>query len=110
MPHVLPVVELPGGRYFYRKATAWVVSPRVRAVARAHFGCPTLRGMALEDYPLEGGYGHHWEARLTGPEVLPPPPSSHVLSSPPHPSRVLLPVYLHLASSVRITVCPLGLG
>ena len=26
--------------------------------------------MALEDIPYSGAFGSHWEARLTGPEVL----------------------------------------
>jgi hypothetical protein len=45
------------------------VSPRVKAVAQAHFGCDVLKGMSLEDFPVVGGFGDHWEARLTGPEV-----------------------------------------
>ena len=48
----------------------WVVSPRVRSAAREHFGCPSLAGMPLEDYDVGPGIrGHHWEARLMGPEV-----------------------------------------
>ena len=56
-------------RRAYQKPTAWVTSPRVVAAARAHFGCPTLKGLALEDLPYDGSYGSHWEARLMGPEV-----------------------------------------
>lgn len=59
----------PLGPRWYQKPTMWVTSPRVVAAARAHFGCPTLKGLALEDLPYDGSYGSHWEARLMGPEV-----------------------------------------
>ncbi len=53
----------------YEKPTAWITSPRVRDAARAHFGCPTLLGVALEDLPFAGAFGQHWEARMMGPEA-----------------------------------------
>ena len=42
---------------------------QVQALARAHFGCPYLVGLPLEDVPSSGGAGSHWEARVLGPEV-----------------------------------------
>ena len=50
-------------RYSYAKPTSWVITPRVREAAREHFGCSSLKGMALEDIPMSGGAGSHWEAR-----------------------------------------------
>jgi hypothetical protein len=62
--------DAPRGGAHYNKVTSWVITPRVREAAREHFGCPTMLGMALEDIPMAGGYGSHWEARLMGPEVM----------------------------------------
>lgn len=42
----------------------------MRALAREQFGCPNLKGIPLEDLPLSGGAGAHWEARVMGPEVM----------------------------------------
>uniref|UniRef100_A0A7S0PH71 Uncharacterized protein n=1 Tax=Cafeteria roenbergensis TaxID=33653 RepID=A0A7S0PH71_CAFRO len=46
----------------------FIVTPRVQSLARAHFGCDSLPGLPLEDQPL--GKGSHWEARVTGPELM----------------------------------------
>ena len=37
-------------------------------MVRKHFKCRDLEGMPLEDFRT--GVGVHWEARLTGPEVM----------------------------------------
>lgn len=43
---------------------------QVRAIAREQFGCSVLKGVPLEDIPLGGGAGSHWEARVMGPEIM----------------------------------------
>jgi Leishmanolysin len=50
---------LEGGR----NVTA-VVTPLVRAAARNHLGCSSLRGAELEDDGGAGTAGSHWEQRL----------------------------------------------
>eukprot|EP01117_Protostelium_nocturnum_P002837 TRINITY_DN13758_c0_g1_i1.p1 TRINITY_DN13758_c0_g1~~TRINITY_DN13758_c0_g1_i1.p1 ORF type:complete len:729 (-),score=214.48 TRINITY_DN13758_c0_g1_i1:98-2284(-) len=47
-----------------------VISPNVVAEARAHFGCATVDGMELENYPLSGTNGSHWELRTAGNEYM----------------------------------------
>ena len=47
---------------------ALVNTPRVLALARQQFDCPTLEGIPLENLPM--GVGAHWEARVFGPEVM----------------------------------------
>jgi hypothetical protein len=52
-----------------------IVTPRVAAVARDLFGCPSLRGAELENQPTISDrqgpvcYGSHWDARLFLDEV-----------------------------------------
>ena len=58
----------PAGTFAYPKPMVRISSPRVLAVAREAFGCPTLSGVPLEDYPL--GAGVHWESRVLGPEFM----------------------------------------
>jgi hypothetical protein len=70
-PYPVPLASLARSSW-YTKTTAWITSPRVKAIARRDFGCSTLRGMALEDLPIDGSFGSHWEARLMGPEVAAP--------------------------------------
>lgn len=60
------VVETDGAGY--SKDAIKIKTPRVLSMARKHFGCDTLTGVALEDVPL--GRGAHWEARLLGPEFM----------------------------------------
>lgn len=43
---------------------SYIQSPQVRAAARRHFDCPTLRGAALEDDLGRSSAGSHWESRL----------------------------------------------
>jgi hypothetical protein len=50
------------------KPMTFIVTPRVRNITRAAFGCATLPGFPLEDVEL--GAGVHWEARLAGPELM----------------------------------------
>ena len=45
-----------------------IVVPTVLEIAREHYGCDTISGMPLEDFPV--GAGSHWEARLMGPELM----------------------------------------
>lgn len=50
-----------------------LVSPRTLAIARDHFGCPTLDGVELENQPTGSGcYGSHFEQRLFMYEVMAP--------------------------------------
>ena len=47
-----------------------VVAPTTLAMARSHFGCPTLNGAELEN---DGGNGtalSHWEARIFQGEAM----------------------------------------
>ncbi len=75
MPYAVPPLLLPAPpspmlrSHHYAKPTTWIITPRVVSLVREHFGCPTMKGMALEDIPMSGGAGSHWEARLMGPEV-----------------------------------------
>merc|ERR1712091_529074 len=52
----------------YNRTVTLVKSPKVVALARAHFGCDKLEGVPLEDF--HAGVGAHWEARLMGPEIM----------------------------------------
>lgn len=47
-----------------------VVSPRVAAAARSHFGCGSLQGAHLEDGGGTGSAGSHWESRLFRDEYM----------------------------------------
>ena len=47
------------------KPMTYIVTPRVRAITRAAFGCDSLPGFALEDVEL--GRGVHWEVRVCRP-------------------------------------------
>jgi hypothetical protein len=80
----------PCRSHHYKKPTTWVVTPRVRKAVREHFDCPTLKGMAMEDIPMSGGAGSHWEARLMGPEVRTSTLPAHAVSGYP---ATLLPCY-----------------
>ena len=53
----------------YPKIVTKVKTPKLLSVIRAQYNCSTMSGLTLEDIPMAGGYGVHWEARLTGPEV-----------------------------------------
>lgn len=52
------------------KSVFRVVSPRALSRAKAHFGCPTLAGIELEEYNEFDDIGDHWEKRLLGPELM----------------------------------------
>lgn len=41
-----------------------IVTPRVQAYVRSHFGCSSLSGAQLEDQGGEGSAGSHWEYGL----------------------------------------------
>jgi hypothetical protein len=47
-----------------------VKSPRVLEIARAHYNCPTLAGVELENNGGQGTAGSHWEARIVDTEVM----------------------------------------
>jgi len=47
-----------------------VVTPRVAAAARAHFGCDAVAGAHLEDGGGSGSAGSHWESRLFRDEYM----------------------------------------
>jgi hypothetical protein len=102
VPEDLSSYDGPSLVPYFRKATTWITSPRVRrcavrcpfflhnvqsttpsflfhelrcvnqvrAAAREQFGCSVLKGVPLEDIPLGGGAGSHWEARVMGPEIM----------------------------------------
>lgn len=45
-------------------------SPNVLAVARAHYNCPTLTGMLIENQGGAGSLGSHWEKTILMNEVM----------------------------------------
>ena len=47
-----------------------MVTPRVRAEVRKHFGCDSLSGAELEDQGEEGTALTHWEKRLFENEAM----------------------------------------
>jgi hypothetical protein len=65
---VIDQTTLRYGKPVYRART-----PRLLAVARKHFECPTLAGVEIDDFDRRGlGFGNHWEARLLGNELMTP--------------------------------------
>jgi len=60
-----PVVDLevPGS-----KIIRVMTSPRVVKFGQFHFGCPTMKGVELEDID----FGSHWEERVAGDELMSP--------------------------------------
>ncbi|ESL05316.1 leishmanolysin [Trypanosoma rangeli SC58] len=55
------------------KRDVWVVSsPKVKALARQHYNCPTLEGMELEDEGAAGGILNHWKKRSAPDELMAP--------------------------------------
>jgi hypothetical protein len=53
-----------------RKIVNFVKSPKALERARAHFGCPTLKYVELEDGGSSGTAGSHWEKRLFNNEYM----------------------------------------
>ncbi|CAF1133400.1 unnamed protein product [Adineta ricciae] len=47
-----------------------IVTPKVQAVVRDHFACPTLEGAELEDQGSTGTALTHWEKRLFEHEIM----------------------------------------
>ncbi len=52
------------------KVVTFIRSPKVLERARAHFGCPTLEFVELEDAGSSGTAGSHWEKRLFNNEYM----------------------------------------
>jgi hypothetical protein len=48
----------------------YMVSPKVRAWVRDHYGCNTMLGMELENEGGSGTAGSHWETRLAHNELM----------------------------------------
>jgi leishmanolysin-like peptidase len=53
-----------------KKTITYIKTPKVLEKARAHFGCPTLPGVELEDAGSSGTAGSHWEKRLFNNEYM----------------------------------------
>lgn len=47
-----------------------IVTPKVKEVTRAHFGCSTAEGMELENEGGSGSKGSHWERLLLSNEAM----------------------------------------
>ncbi|KYQ89712.1 hypothetical protein DLAC_09680 [Tieghemostelium lacteum] len=47
-----------------------IISPKVLAFAKAHFGCPQLTGVELEDQGGGGTADSHWEKRIFNNEYM----------------------------------------
>lgn len=58
----------PETGHFAPKMMTYIKTPKVVALARAHYGCDSLQGVALEDQ--QTGKVAHWEARWLGPELM----------------------------------------
>ncbi|CAF3448418.1 unnamed protein product, partial [Rotaria socialis] len=52
------------------KITTMLVTPKVKAIVREHFGCPTLEGAELENQGSVGTALTHWEKRLFEHEIM----------------------------------------
>lgn len=50
--------------------TNLLFSPNVLSVAQAHYGCPTLTGMLLENQGGGGSLGSHWERTILNNEIM----------------------------------------
>ena len=46
------------------------MTPKVKEIARKHFNCDSLRGIALEDVGGSGSASAHWEGRLIYSESM----------------------------------------
>uniref|UniRef100_A0A6I8PNS1 Leishmanolysin-like peptidase n=1 Tax=Ornithorhynchus anatinus TaxID=9258 RepID=A0A6I8PNS1_ORNAN len=58
------------GRKVLRHRVTLLVTPRVVAEARAHFACPSLEGLELENQGGPGTELNHWEKRLLENEAM----------------------------------------
>jgi len=47
-----------------------IITPRVKAHVRGHFGCATMAGAELEDDGGVGTAGSHWEQRIYEGELM----------------------------------------
>jgi hypothetical protein len=67
------------------RAYAYMVTPKVREIARNQFNCPSLIGAPLENQPTrtDSCTGDHWDERLFYPEALSGviSPTTNILSS-----------------------------
>jgi leishmanolysin-like peptidase len=53
-----------------KKTITYLKTPKVLEKARAHFNCPTLPGVELEDAGSSGTAGSHWEKRIFNNEYM----------------------------------------
>ncbi|KAF0720032.1 Aste57867_611 [Aphanomyces stellatus] len=53
-------------------AISLLTTPTVLAAARAHFDCPSLPGVEIENGDPGACLGSHWEERLFGPDLMTP--------------------------------------
>jgi len=47
-----------------------IVTPKVLATARAHYGCNSLRGVEVENQGSSGSLGSHWERTVLFNEAM----------------------------------------
>jgi len=47
-----------------------IVTPKVRAAAASHFGCPDINGLEIEDDGGAGTAGSHWEERVMNGDTM----------------------------------------
>jgi hypothetical protein len=80
---------LGGGPPTAPRASISSRSPRVLAEARAHFGCPSLAGLEIEDNDGER-IGSHWESRVMSGDVQAPQIASDSEVFGPRVSRMTL--------------------
>jgi len=73
-----------------------LTSPNVLREARAHFNCPTLKGVPIEDYQKQGEVGSHWDKLAMGFEVINPMLNSDDKTQGPRISRLTLAYFADL--------------
>lgn len=54
----------------FRQSYNRIISPKVREVARDHFGCASAPGVTLEEYGGEGTAGSHWDKLATMDDIM----------------------------------------
>lgn len=59
---------IPNGTFTY--PVSELVTPALAREVRSHFGCDTLAGALIEDIPIKGTGGTHFEQRVFGNEIM----------------------------------------
>ncbi|CAD2222876.1 Leishmanolysin, putative [Angomonas deanei] len=69
--HALGFMQLGGDQVQMRgKSVNLVTSPKVKAKAAEHYGCPDLEGMEVDDDGGAGTKGSHWKSRTAKDDLM----------------------------------------